>query len=67
MTRLPSTSIPSSEDAPWYVVPADDKESARLIVSQIVLDTFEALKMAWPKGSATRGQELQSIRKRLTK
>ncbi len=32
----------STRDAPWYVVPADDKENARLIVSRIVLDTFEA-------------------------
>ena len=36
-------------DAPWYVVPADDKENARLIVSQIVLDTLEGLKMSLPK------------------
>ena len=31
----------STSDAPWYVVPADDKENARLIVSQVVLDTLE--------------------------
>ncbi len=36
----------STHHAPWYVVPADDKENARLIVSQIVLDTFEGLKMS---------------------
>jgi PPK2 family polyphosphate:nucleotide phosphotransferase len=55
----------STRDAPWYVVPADDKENARLIVSQIVLDTFEALKMTYPKTNAKRWQELQSIRERL--
>jgi hypothetical protein len=33
----------------WYVVPADDKDNARLIVSQIVLDTFEGLKNELPK------------------
>ncbi len=53
------------EDAPWYVVPADDKKNARLIVSQIVLDTFEGLKMTYPKTSAERWQELQSIREQL--
>ena len=42
-------SATSTRDAPWYVVPADDKENARLIVSQIVLDTFEGLEMAYPK------------------
>ena len=42
-------SATSTSDAPWYVVPADDKENARLIVSQIILDTLEALKMTYPK------------------
>ena len=48
--------------SPWYVVPADDKENARLIVSQIVLDTFEGLKMSYPKTGAKRRKELLSIR-----
>jgi hypothetical protein len=56
-------SATSTRDAPWYVVPADDKENARLIVSRIVLDTFEGLKMAFPETSAKRRQELLSIRK----
>ena len=59
-------SATSTGDAPWYVVPADDKENARLIVSQIVLDTFEGLKMSYPETSAAHRQELQAIRKRLT-
>jgi PPK2 family polyphosphate:nucleotide phosphotransferase len=57
----------STNQAPWYVVPADDKENARLIVSQIVLDAFHDLKMAYPKVTAKRRQELKSIRKLLTK
>jgi PPK2 family polyphosphate:nucleotide phosphotransferase len=57
----------TTSDAPWYVVPADDKENARLIVSQIVLDTFDGLKMSYPKVSAEREQELQTIRGRLSK
>jgi polyphosphate kinase 2 (PPK2 family) len=60
-------SATSTRDAPWYVVPADDKENARLIVSQIVIDTFEGLKMAYPKTGAKRRKELQSIRERLVK
>jgi PPK2 family polyphosphate:nucleotide phosphotransferase len=60
-------SATSTRDAPWYVVPADDKENARLIVSKIVLDTFEGLKMTYPKTSVKRRRELQSIRKRLAK
>jgi PPK2 family polyphosphate:nucleotide phosphotransferase len=61
---LNATSI---HHAPWYVVPADDKENARLIVSQIVLDTFNGLKMAYPKTTPKRLLELKSIRKLLTK
>jgi PPK2 family polyphosphate:nucleotide phosphotransferase len=57
----------STHHAPWYVVPADDKENARLIVSQIVLDTLSDLKMAYPKTTPKRRQELKSIRKLLTK
>jgi len=57
----------STDDAPWYIVPADDKHNARLIVSQIVLDTFESLKMAWPTTSAERRRELQMVRKKLSR
>ena len=56
----------STSDSPWYIVPADDKENARLIVSQIVIDTFEGLKMSYPETSPKRREELQLIRKRLT-
>ena len=57
----------STHQAPWYVVPADDKENARLIVSQIVLDTLNELKLEYPKTTAKRRQELKAIRKLLTK
>jgi polyphosphate kinase 2 (PPK2 family) len=57
----------TTHHAPWYVVPADDKENARLVVSRIVLDTLKELKMAYPKTTAKRRRELQSIRKLLTK
>ena len=55
----------SSHHAPWYVVPADDKENARLIVSQIVLNALNGLKMAYPEITAKRRSELKSIRERL--
>jgi PPK2 family polyphosphate:nucleotide phosphotransferase len=57
----------STSDAPWYIVPADDKENARLIVSRIVLDTFERLDLSYPKTSPKRARDLQTIRKELTK
>jgi len=57
----------STHRAPWFVVPADDKENARLIVSQIVLDALADLKMAYPKTTAKRRVELNAIKKLLTK
>lgn len=60
-------SATSTTDAPWYIVPADDKENARLIISDIILDVFNGLNMAYPEPSAKRRQELQVIRKRLVK
>ena len=58
-------SATSSEDVPWYAVPADDKQNARLIVSQIVLDALHGLKMAYPKTTPKRRRELTAIRKQL--
>ena len=55
----------STHHAPWYVVPADDKDNARLIVSRIVLDALKDLKMAYPKTTEKRRQELQAIGKQL--
>ena len=57
----------STHHAPWYVVPADDKDNARLIVSQILLDALQDMKMAYPKTTPKRRRELESIRKLLTK
>jgi PPK2 family polyphosphate:nucleotide phosphotransferase len=55
----------STVQAPWYVVPADDKKNARLIVSEVILDALRDLKMAYPKTTATRRRELQQIRQQL--
>jgi PPK2 family polyphosphate:nucleotide phosphotransferase len=57
----------SSKEAPWYVVPADDKENARLIVARVIQNMLEGLNMSYPDTSAERRRELQAIRKRLAK
>ncbi|MBK8740200.1 MAG: polyphosphate kinase 2 family protein [Betaproteobacteria bacterium] len=57
----------STREAPWYAVPADDKENGRLIVAQIILDAFKSLNMAYPKPDAARLKELKAIRKQLAK
>ncbi len=58
-------SATSAKHAPWYVVPADDKQNARLIVSQIILQTMTALGLSYPEASAGRLKELADIRRRL--
>jgi len=55
----------SANHAPWYVVPADDKLNARLIISQIVLNTLKDLKMDYPKSGKSRLKELQALKKQL--
>ena len=60
-------SATSTKTAPWYVVPADDKDNARLIVSRIILDTFKALEISYPKTDEKRKQELLTIRQMLMK
>lgn len=56
----------STQYAPWYVVPADDKPNTRLIVSQIILNALQGLHMTFPKSSLARKRELQAMRKQLT-
>src|SRR5271163_130705 len=58
-------SATSTKEAPWYVVPADDKLNTRLIVSRILLDTVESLQLSYPKSSAARRRELRSLRAQL--
>jgi len=56
----------STHNAPWYIVPADDKKNARLIVSRIILDALGRLKMAYPKTTPEHQKELELIRSQLT-
>lgn len=58
-------SATSTKHAPWYIVPADDKKNARLIISNILLDTFKALDMHYPEADDKRKEELKGIRQRL--
>lgn len=59
---LKATSTP---EAPWFIVPADSKLNARLIVSQILLDTLQSLDLAYPIANTKRQQELRKIKKQL--
>ena len=60
-------SATNTAHAPWHVVPADNKDNARLIVSQIVMDVFDSLQMSYPIPAAKQRRELQAIARRLEK
>lgn len=60
-------SATSTEAAPWYVVPADDKKNARLIIGKIIEDTFASFDMQFPQVDDARRAELLAIRKQLIK
>ena len=60
-------SATSTREAPWYVVPADDKGNARLIISRIILDTLRGLKMKYPEINEKQREELRALRRLLEK
>jgi len=53
--------------APWHIVPADDKQNTQLIVSKIILNALESLKIAYPKLDDKGLKDLQLVRKQLQK
>jgi PPK2 family polyphosphate:nucleotide phosphotransferase len=57
----------STAAAPWYIVPADDKENTQLIVLRIILQALKGLDLAYPQTTPQHRRELQSIRKLLAK
>lgn len=56
----------STSNVPWYIIPADDRKNARLIVSRILLDTLTDLKMSFPLISKTQSRNLKDIRQELS-
>jgi PPK2 family polyphosphate:nucleotide phosphotransferase len=61
---LSSTSI---KGAPWYVIPADDKLNARLIVSRIVIESLKGLEIGYPRVTRAKQKELRVIARHLAK
>ena len=60
-------SATSTSEAPWYIVPADDKQNARLIISEVILETFRSLKLSYPTPTREHRNELQAMREQLLK
>lgn len=55
----------ASEEAPWYVIPADNKWFTRLAVSSIIVDSMEKLKLSYPKVDGSQRKELELAKKEL--
>ena len=58
--------IAAIEDAPWYVVPADNKWFTRVIVAAAVIDTVTSLNLSYPKVSKEKLKELAAVKRALT-
>jgi PPK2 family polyphosphate:nucleotide phosphotransferase len=56
----------ATPEAPWYVVPADNKWFTRLVVSSATIDALEGLKLHYPKVGDAQKKELQKARALLT-
>jgi len=52
----------STKHAPWYVVPADHRWFARLVVAEATIDAMESLDLSFPKMDAEKRKELKDAR-----
>ena len=59
-------SATSTADAPWYAIPADDKQNARLFISEVIIDTLQELHLSYPNVTNEHRAELELIRQQLT-
>jgi len=57
----------SSKSCPWYIVPGDDKENARIIISQILVDRFKLMDLKYPKLTQEEKHKLEKLKSVLAK
>lgn len=55
----------STKDSPWYVVPADNKAYARIVIASAIIDALDSMNLEYPKVSKEKQAELQEIKKAL--
>jgi len=55
----------ATKDAPWYVVPANNKWFSRIVVAAAVIETLDALDLHYPKVSKERLNELAAAKRTL--
>jgi len=57
----------TTQDAPWFVVPADNKWFTRLIVAAAVIDALASLNLGYPEVGEAKLKELAAVKRELTK
>ena len=55
----------ATKDAPWYVVPADNKWFTRVVVGAAVIEALDSLDLAYPKVDESKLKELAAAKKKL--
>src|SRR6266568_449304 len=55
----------SRPEAPWYVVPADNKRFARLVIAEVIVEAMEGLRLEYPKVEGVALKELEKVRRAL--
>ena len=55
----------ATEQSPWYVVPADNKPFARMVIASAIIAALDSMKLAYPKVSPAQVAELQILKKEL--
>jgi PPK2 family polyphosphate:nucleotide phosphotransferase len=53
----------ATHDAPWYVVPADNKWFTHLVVAAAIIETLDSLGLAFPEVTAEQRKTLEEARK----
>jgi PPK2 family polyphosphate:nucleotide phosphotransferase len=51
----------ATENAPWHIIPADDKKNMRLLVAEVLIDRFKALNLKYPETSAKKAEQLKGL------
>ena len=55
----------ATPDAPWYVVPADNKWFTRVVVAAAIVDGLAGLKLKYPKVTEAQAREIEEAKKLL--
>jgi PPK2 family polyphosphate:nucleotide phosphotransferase len=55
----------ASEEAPWYVVPADNKWFTRVVVAAAVIEALDSMKLKYPEVGPAKLKELQAAKRTL--